>query len=291
MPAFAGMRASSPSSSRSSGPGCARRMEAERIDKYTVSTYRIGSSGLSGRVALDYTLAREVRLPPSLMLPRTGQPGHYRTVARWMEPRFTARGSNVSKPGADHDLIIQTVREFVAREVLPVASELEKQDRYPDGLVATMGRLGLFGLNIPDTYEGIGAGHTTFVAVFEELARAWLGLSGILGTHLVLCDVLKSFGTPEQKERFLPVLARGETRGALCLSEIGGRQRPAEHSHTSDARRRRVPHQRIQDVDHQREARAGVPGAGEDRPGRQTAAPGHERVRCRKGRARSHDRT
>jgi alkylation response protein AidB-like acyl-CoA dehydrogenase len=125
----------------------------------------------------------------------------------------------VPKPGADDGLIIQTVREFVRREVLPVASALERDDRYPDGLVATMGRLGLFGLNVPEAHGGIGAGHTTFVAVFEELARAWLGLSGILGTHLVLCDVLKSFGTSEQQERFLPVLARGETRGALCLSE------------------------------------------------------------------------
>jgi alkylation response protein AidB-like acyl-CoA dehydrogenase len=120
---------------------------------------------------------------------------------------------------SDHDLIVRTVREFIDREVLPVASEMERHDTYPEALVATMGRLGLFGLNIPDEYGGADAAYTTFAAVFEELARAWLGLSGILATHLVLCDILKSFGTPEQKQRFLPVLAQGETRGALCLSE------------------------------------------------------------------------
>ena len=80
---------------------------------------------------------------------------------------------------------------------------MERHDTYPEALVATMGRLGLFGLNIPEEYGGADAGYTTFAAVFEELARAWLGLSGILATHLVLCDILKSFGTPEQKQRFL----------------------------------------------------------------------------------------
>lgn len=123
------------------------------------------------------------------------------------------------KLSADHDLIVQTVREFVERDVLPVVAEMEREDRYPEALVATMSRLGLFGLNVPEQFEGVDAGHTTFAAVFEELGRAWLGLSGILGTHLVLCDVLKRFGTAEQQERFLPVLARGDKRGALCLSE------------------------------------------------------------------------
>ena len=123
------------------------------------------------------------------------------------------------EPGSDDDLIVRTVREFVERDVLPVAAEMERHDTYPEALVATMGRLGLFGLNVPEEYGGVDAGYTVFAAVFEELARAWLGLSGILATHLVLCDILKTFGTPDQQQRFLPVLARGEKRGALCLSE------------------------------------------------------------------------
>ena len=70
----------------------------------------------------------------------------------------------------DHDLIVRTVREFVAREVLPVASEMERHDTYPEALVATMGRLGLFGLNIPEEYGGADAGYTTFAAVFDIAA-------------------------------------------------------------------------------------------------------------------------
>jgi alkylation response protein AidB-like acyl-CoA dehydrogenase len=116
-------------------------------------------------------------------------------------------------------LVAQTVREFVDREVIPVASDMEHRDEYPDDLVETMKTLGLFGLNIPDQYGGSEVDYTTFAIVFEELSRGWMGLAGILGTHLVLCDVLVQYGTEEQKQRFLPRLAKGEPRGGICLSE------------------------------------------------------------------------
>jgi len=116
-------------------------------------------------------------------------------------------------------LVAQTVREFVDREVIPVASGMEHRDEYPDGLVETMKELGLFGLNIPEQYGGSDVDYTTFAIVFEELARGWMGLAGVLGAHLVLCDVLVRYGTEEQKRQFLPRLARGEPRGGICLSE------------------------------------------------------------------------
>src|ERR1700730_19097045 len=98
---------------------------------------------------------------------------------------------------------------------------MEHRDEYPDQLVETMKALGLFGLNIPEQYGGNEVDYTTFALVFEELSRGWMGLAGILGTHLVLCDVLVRYGTDEQKRRFLPRLARGEPRGRVCLSEPG----------------------------------------------------------------------
>jgi alkylation response protein AidB-like acyl-CoA dehydrogenase len=119
----------------------------------------------------------------------------------------------------DQRLVAQTVREFVDREVIPVASQMEHRDEYPDQLVETMKTLGLFGLNIPDQYGGSEVDYTTFAVVFEELSRGWMGLAGILGTHLVLTDVLVQYGTEEQKQRFLPRLAKGEPRGGICLSE------------------------------------------------------------------------
>ena len=68
------------------------------------------------------------------------------------------------EPGSDDDLIVRTVREFVERDVLPVAAEMERHDTYPEALVATMGRLGLFGLNVPEDYGGVDAGYAVFAA-------------------------------------------------------------------------------------------------------------------------------
>jgi hypothetical protein len=119
----------------------------------------------------------------------------------------------------DQRLVARTVREFVDRDVIPVASDMEHRDEYPDALVETMKTLGLFGLNVPEEYGGHAVDYTTFAIVFEELSRGWMGLAGILGTHLVLCDVLAQYGTEDQKRRFLPRLARGEPRAGICLSE------------------------------------------------------------------------
>lgn len=119
----------------------------------------------------------------------------------------------------DQRLVAQSVREFVDREVIPVASRMEHRDEYPDQLVETMKALGLFGLNVPGEFGGSDADYTTFAIVFEELSRGWMGLAGILGAHLVLCDVLLRYGTEAQKQQFLPRLAKGEPRGGICLSE------------------------------------------------------------------------
>src|SRR5947209_410857 len=121
----------------------------------------------------------------------------------------------------DRELIVNTVRRFVDKEVIPVASEMERRDEYPDALVGQMERMGLFGLNVPEEYGGAEMDYSTFAMVFEELARGWLGLAGVLGTHLVVCDVITRFGTADQKRKYLPMLARAEKRAGLCLSEPG----------------------------------------------------------------------
>lgn len=119
----------------------------------------------------------------------------------------------------DQQMVAQTVREFVERDVMPVAAGMEHRDEYPHALVETMKELGLFGLNVPEAYGGSAIDYTAFALVFEELSRGWMGLAGVIGTHSVLCDVLTRFGTDAQKQRFLPGLARGAPRGGICLSE------------------------------------------------------------------------
>ena len=120
---------------------------------------------------------------------------------------------------AEQELIVKTVRQFVDKEVMPVASAMEHRNEYPHHHVEQMAEMGLFGLNVPEEFGGAGAGYTTFALVFEELARGWLGLSGVVGSHSVLCDVLARFGTEAQKREFLPRLATGQCRGGICLSE------------------------------------------------------------------------
>src|SRR5262245_49133157 len=124
-----------------------------------------------------------------------------------------------SKLSDEQEQIVHTVRIFVEREVMPVATELEHRDEYPHSLVERMKELGLFGANIPEAYGGLDLDYVTYAAIFEELARGWLGLAGTIGTHSVMCDVLTRFGTEEQKQRLLPRLASGELRGGLALSE------------------------------------------------------------------------
>jgi alkylation response protein AidB-like acyl-CoA dehydrogenase len=119
----------------------------------------------------------------------------------------------------EEQLMLATVRRFLEREVAPVASELEHRNQYPTEIVERMKELNLFGANVPEAYGGLELSYTVFAMIFEEISRVWMGLAGILGTHTVLCDVLARFGTPEQKEKYLPVMARGDKRGAICLSE------------------------------------------------------------------------
>jgi alkylation response protein AidB-like acyl-CoA dehydrogenase len=115
--------------------------------------------------------------------------------------------------------LVSTVRRFVEREVLPVALELEHADAYPAEIVAGMRALGLFGVTIPEDYGGLGLDLHTYAGVIEELAAGWMSLSGILNTHVMAANLLKAYGTEEQRKRWLPALAAGEIRGCLSLSE------------------------------------------------------------------------
>jgi len=115
--------------------------------------------------------------------------------------------------------IVDLVREFVRRDVDPVASKYDNDDVYPAELADRMAELGLFGITIPEEYGGLGLDHSTFAAIFLELARGWMSLTGILGTHHLMATIIANGGTEEQKQRFLPRMAQGELRGGLGLTE------------------------------------------------------------------------
>ncbi len=115
--------------------------------------------------------------------------------------------------------IIATVRQFVDREVIPAAQELEHADSYPQSIVDQMKDMGLFGLMIPQEYGGLGESLLTYALCVEELARGWMSISGVINTHFIVAYMLRQHGTDEQKQRYLPRMATGEVRGAFSMSE------------------------------------------------------------------------
>ncbi|MFW6691232.1 acyl-CoA dehydrogenase family protein [Streptomyces sp. MAR4 CNX-425] len=117
--------------------------------------------------------------------------------------------------------IVATVRGFVDKEILPVATELEHRDEYPAQIVEGLRDLGVFGLMIPEEYGGLGESLLTYALCVEEIARGWMSVSGIINTHFIVAYMIKQHGTPEQREHFLPRMAAGEVRGAFSMSEPG----------------------------------------------------------------------
>ncbi len=123
---------------------------------------------------------------------------------------------------AEEEAIVSTVRAFVDKQVRPVVRELEHANTYPAALIDTMKEIGIFGLSIPEPY-GFGAvSMPCYVRVAEELARGWMSLAGAMGGHTVVAKLLVTFGTEEQKQRYLPRMATGELRATMALTEPGG---------------------------------------------------------------------
>jgi len=115
--------------------------------------------------------------------------------------------------------VVAAVREWVEREVYPVASEFEHADEFPEPLVEDMKRMGLFGVTIPEEYGGLGLDLLTYVLIQIELSRGWMSLSGVLNTHFISAWMIGTHGTDEQRQRYLPRMAAGELRFAYSMTE------------------------------------------------------------------------
>jgi len=123
---------------------------------------------------------------------------------------------------ADERAIVQVVREFVNREVKPVAAGLEHANTYPERLIGQLKQLGIFGLAIPQPWGPAQVSTPCYALVTEELARGWMSLAGAMGGHTVVAKLLLDYGTGEQQERYLPGMATGEIRATMALTEPGG---------------------------------------------------------------------
>jgi alkylation response protein AidB-like acyl-CoA dehydrogenase len=119
----------------------------------------------------------------------------------------------------EQQAITEMVRQFADNEIIPYAEEYDHEDKFPEPIVEQMKELGLFGVTIPEEYGGMGLDLTTYAMIVEELSRGWISISGVINTHFIGSYLLMKFGTDDQKQKYLPVMATGETRGAFSLSE------------------------------------------------------------------------
>ncbi len=126
---------------------------------------------------------------------------------------------SVAELTTEQQEVVATVAEFVDRDVIPVASELEHADEFPEELVRTMADLGLFGVTIPEEYGGLGLGLDLYARIVIELSRGWVTLSGIVNGSFIAGWMIRQHGTEEQRQRFLPRLASGELRASFSMTE------------------------------------------------------------------------
>jgi len=120
---------------------------------------------------------------------------------------------------SDEDAMLETLEGWLASEVVPRVMELEHADRYPHEMVEQMREFGLFAATIPEEYGGLGLPASAYVRIVEAISRAWMSLTGVINTHLMVAELVRRYGTDEQRVQFLPRLATAELRGGLALTE------------------------------------------------------------------------
>lgn len=112
------------------------------------------------------------------------------------------------------------VREFAQNEIAPVAREYDESEKFPHKQIEGLAELGLLGMIIPEKYGGAGFDSVSYALALEEISKADASVAVIVSvTNSVCCYPILSFGTEEQKQKYLVPLARGEKLGAFCLSE------------------------------------------------------------------------
>ncbi|MGI8543720.1 MAG: acyl-CoA dehydrogenase [Aridibacter sp.] len=120
----------------------------------------------------------------------------------------------------EQEMVRNSVREFAQQEIAPLAREYDEEEKFPKKQLQGLAEFGLLGMIIPEEYGGAGFDSVSYAVGLEEIAKADASVAVIVGvTNSVCCYPILSFGTEEQKQKFLVPLAKGEELGAFCLSE------------------------------------------------------------------------
>lgn len=123
----------------------------------------------------------------------------------------------------DQERVQATAREFSQRCLAPYSAEWDRQAHFPRAALRELGRLGFMGMTVPPEWDGVGADYVAYAVALEEVAAGDGAVSTIMSGHnSVGCMPLVEYGTPEQKERYLRPMARGELLSAFCLTEPQG---------------------------------------------------------------------
>ncbi len=121
----------------------------------------------------------------------------------------------------DEQIMIQTMaREFARKEIAPTAAERDRTKEFPSDNLKMMGELGFLGMMTPIEYDGGGADSISYVLALSEIAAACASTAVVMSVHnSIVCESINRYGTEEQKQKYLPLLARGEMIGAFALTE------------------------------------------------------------------------
>ena len=119
----------------------------------------------------------------------------------------------------DQKQIVAMIRDFVKRDIEPVASEMDHDDIYPAEIVEKMKTLGLFGCIIDEEYGGMGLDYTTYAMIIEEICKGWMSIAGVINSHLIMAYIVQTYGSDDMKRAYLPAMASGEKRGGIALTE------------------------------------------------------------------------
>lgn len=119
-------------------------------------------------------------------------------------------------------MIRDMARDFTAKEITPIAAEIDEHERFPAEVVAKMGELGFMGMNVPEEFGGSGLDAISYVLAVEEVSKGCASCGVIMSVNnSLVCWPLEKYATDEQKKKWLTPLARGQKLGAYCLSEPG----------------------------------------------------------------------
>ncbi|HET6369190.1 MAG TPA: acyl-CoA dehydrogenase family protein, partial [Pseudomonadales bacterium] len=197
--------------------GMAKLYASEAAQEVAVETLRI--AGRRGVLA-ESPVERFYRDTPLMIIGEGANEIQRILIARQLlerhGERFGATTSRESEP-EERRQVIMAVRQFVQKDVMPLAQEGDAAGRFPGALVEQLAELGVFGALVPADYGGLGLDLTTTAMVVEELARGWAMLGALVAGHLATADAIAHYAGGAERARLLPAMVRAERLGAVAL--------------------------------------------------------------------------